>query len=58
MYLKVCNMAKRSIYIITDNRNNTVTVRTTNPSLALHKAIECTTLYYPIKVSKLIIDVE
>lgn len=51
-------MAKRSIYIITDNRNNTVTVRTTNPSLALHKAIECTTLYYPIKVSKLIIDVE
>jgi len=51
-------MAKRSIYIITDSKDNVVTVKTTSPSLALNKALYRTTLYYPIKISKFTVDIE
>lgn len=48
----------RSIFIVRDAKDETVVVKTTTPDLAIQKAIGFTTLYYPITIDKLHVDIE
>jgi hypothetical protein len=43
-------MPKTKLFIVTDSKKNKVFVRTTNPALALRKALETKIMYYPLKV--------